>query len=148
MNDSFKSKTKVSTTEPMWHELVQAVKNENKCGCAFVVDKMPQITVKKRLPPVSSVFNAEMYAIFLALKIIVSSEDNEFVIFTDGLSALQFIDNNKMDHRIKLNILKILNSTNKDIFLEWVPGHANIKGNELADLAAKSALDNRQIVKF
>ena len=53
-----------------------------------------------------------------------------------------------MDHRIKLNILKILNSTNKDIVLEWVPGHANIKGNELADLAAKSALDNRQIVKL
>ena len=80
--------------------------------------------------------------------ITTDNDNNNFVIFTDSLSSLQFLDNSKSDHRIKINILKILKSTNKNISFEWVPGHCNIKGNEVADKAAKESLQNRQIVQL
>ena len=53
-----------------------------------------------------------------------------------------------MDHRIKINILKILNNTNKNIIFEWVPGHSDIEGNEISDAAAKESLNNNRIVKL
>ena len=47
-----------------------------------------------------------------------------------------------MDHRIKMNIYKVINSCNKEIIFEWVPGYSDIHGNELADAAAKESLNN------
>ena len=120
----------------------------HRCGCAYIVDVNPLITTKKRLPPTCSVFNAEMYAIYSALKYIILTNINDYVIFTDSLSALQSIENATMDHHIKIKIMKILNSTNKNICLEWIPGHTNIRGNDLADKAAKESLHNIMQVKL
>ena len=61
---------------------------------------------------------------------------------------MQFLENAKMDHRIKLNILKLLNNCDKNITLEWVPGHSDIEGNEIADAAAKESLNRNSIVKL
>ena len=76
------------------------------------------------------------------------SNNTDFVIFTDSLSSLQFLDNGDLDHRIKIRILKLLHSIDKNIILEWVPGHTSIKGNDLADKAAKDSLNNNSIVKL
>lgn len=123
-------------------------KIDTKCGCAFYVDINPPIIVRKRLPPTCSVFNAEMYAIFRALLFVKDSDLHEFVIFSDSLSALQSLENSKMDHRIKINIHKILNKCNKNIAFEWCAGHSNIVGNEIADAAAKESLNNHTIVRL
>ena len=123
-------------------------KTEGKCGSAFIVKAEPSVIVKKRLPTTCSILTAELYAILLALRHIHLTESDNFVIFSDSLSSLQFLENNKLDHRIKVTILKLLNTTNKNIHFEWVPGHANINGNEQADCAAKEALTNNRIVKL
>ena len=104
--------------------------------------------MKKRLPSTCSIFNAELYAIHIALKFITKSSTNDHVIFSYCLSALQFLDNKEMDHKIKVDIIKTLNSTRKNITLEWVPGHSDIQGNVLADTAAKESLQNDTIVKL
>ena len=48
-------------------------KTDNGCGCAYFVQLDPPTTVAKKLPKTCSIFNAEMYAIFIALKCIQSS---------------------------------------------------------------------------
>ena len=123
-------------------------KIDNRCGCAFYVDIAPPVIVSKRLPRTCSVFNSEIYAIFRALLFIKDSDFQEFVIFSDSLSALQFLANSKMDHRIKLNIHKILNTCNKTITFEWCPGHSGIAGNEISDAAAKESLTKGTIVNL
>ena len=135
-----------------YHDTVQIFtdgsKIDRRCGCAFYVDTTPPIIVSKRLPSNCSVFNAEVYAIYRALLYARDSEFHDFVIFSDSLSALQFLENPKMDHRVKLNIHKLLNNCNKNIAFEWCPGHSNILGNEIADTAAKESLNNQRIVKL
>ena len=121
---------------------------ENRCGCAFFVDIAPPIIVRKRLPRTCSVFNSELYAIYRALLYVKDSEFQEFVIFSDSLSALQFLENSKMDHRIKLNIHRLLNNCHKSITFEWVAGHSGIAGNDISDSAAKESLNNNTIVKL
>ena len=114
-------------------------KINGECGCAVFVDVDPPIIVKKRLPPTCSIFNAELYALSEALKLVQESNSNDFVIFSDSHSTLQFLDNPKMDHHIKIRIINILNSLNKNIVMEWVPGHSSIEGNCTVDIAAKQA---------
>ena len=126
-------------------------KINNKCGCAVFIDTTPPITIKKRLPTTSSVFNAEMYAIYQALIYVnntATNHNSNFVIFSDSLSSLQFLDNSEPDHRTKINILKLLKLIKQNIIFEWVPAHTNIRGNDMADKAAKESLDNSRIVKL
>ena len=63
-----------------------------------------------------------------------------FIVYSDSLSVLRSLKN--LDHRNPL-IQQILRQYNylsafKEIVLCWLPSH--IRGNELADLEAKSAL--------
>ena len=64
-------------------------KTGDGCGCAFFADINPPVTVGKRLPDTCGIFNAELYAILLALQFINNSPLNNFVIFSDSYSALQ-----------------------------------------------------------
>ena len=114
-------------------------KQDEKVACAVI---SPNFTDSIRLPDNSSIFTAEAKAIDIALYHIRDQPEKQFIIYSDSLSVLRSLKN--LDHRNpliqpmfrKYNYL----SSFKEIVFCWLPSHTNIRGNELADLEAKSAL--------
>ena len=104
--------------------------------------------VSCRLPNYSSIFTAEAYGILKALECIAESGRKQSIVFSDSKSCLQSIANMRTNHPLIMKILRrlrILMDENYDVQFCWVPSHVNIRGNELADQAAKRALDSRII---
>ena len=103
-------------------------------------------SIPTRLPNKASIFRAELHAISLALSLIRRSKEKDFIIFSDSMSSLEAISGFKLEIDMVQNIIKDythLANTGKAIILCWIPSHVNnvnIRGNERADTAAKSAL--------
>ena len=98
-------------------------------------------TRKCRLPDNASIFTAEIQAINMALDYIKNANLSKVLIFSDSLSVLQSIKNCKLDNPLVQDILlRFHNMSSKHIILCWLPSHTGIKGNEKADIAAKSEL--------
>ena len=115
-------------------------KNGTKVAYALVT---PLFTHSQRLPDNSSIFTAEALAVFNALQYIKISKFGKFIIFTDSLSLIQSIENFNEKNAVILSIFKILGQIfekKKKVILCWIPSHVGIRGNELADRAAKQAL--------
>ena len=100
-------------------------------------------TLYKCLPDNSSIYSAELTAILLALSHIQSNPNTNYIILSDSQSALKAIDSRNLDHPHILSIYQSIHpfNTKVDIIFCWVPSHVGIPGNELADQAAKEALN-------
>ncbi len=97
-------------------------------------------TISRRLPDGTSVFSAEAKAIQLALQHVKNCNLSNVIVFSDSLSCLQAIKNCQFKNPLILDILELHDSlTTTEIIFCWLPGHVGIKGNTLADSAAKSA---------
>ena len=146
---------KKSQTDPLvfrtkYHELLSnfpsyetiftdGSKDGDTAGSACV---SPSDTYKCRLPDNASIFSAEIKAIDLALDHIEQSRSSDFIIFSDSLSVLQSLHNRHIENPLLLDVLlkhNELAELNRIVFC-WLPSHVGIKGNEKADIAAKSAL--------
>ncbi|KFM73192.1 RNA-directed DNA polymerase from mobile element jockey, partial [Stegodyphus mimosarum] len=113
-------------------------KNHDYVGAAFVCEKIIKTST---LHKAASAFMAETLAILNSLNFISKQNNKKFIIYSDSLSALESINTNT-SHPLVLDILKVhlhLRKAGYSIAYCWVPGHVGIKGNELADAAAKSA---------
>ena len=114
-------------------------KNDMRVGCAVVSDNYLE---NMRIPGGFSIFTAEAKAIDLALDFIADCEiSNNFIIFSDSLSALK-----SLDHTSSINpqIQKLLEkqhdlSIYNEIIYCWIPSHIGIPGNENVDLKAKES---------
>ena len=85
-----------------------------------------------------SIFSAELEALASALRFIIVSRSDKFVIFSDSKSCLQAI-RNKWEHPIVqkiLNIIQTIYLSPKTVIFCWLPSHVGIQGNEIADKAA------------
>ena len=146
---------KKSQTDPLvfrtkYHELLSnfpsyetiftdGSKDGDTAGSACVT---PSDTYKCRLPDNASIFSAEIKAIDLALDHIEQSRSSDFIIFSDSLSVLQSLHNPHIENPLLLDVLlkhNELTELNRIVFC-WLSSHVGIKGNEKADIAAKSAL--------
>ena len=114
-------------------------------GSAFVVPKS-NVTRSYKLNRGVSVFTAELYAIFMALTYLcnLSFFPKATVILSDSRSSLQALyrGGTKNRNNLQLKILKLIDSIigqGTNISLMWLPSHIGIRGNELADSAAKKA---------
>jgi ribonuclease HI len=119
---------------------------EDKCGCG-VWSK--EYTLVARLPPSATIYTAELYAIYAAIKF-SGTRTGPHVIFTDSLSAVTALKaSNCTAHYLLMWIAAALTiPPGTNITIEWVPSHMGIHGNEQADKLActSSSLENTTTV--
>lgn len=115
-------------------------KTGNVVGCGFVCRDR---SFSYSLPTICSNFTAEIIAIEQALLHISKQNYKKYIIYTDCRSTLDNLKSsypsNSLINSI-INLYSIINSRGYDIIFCWIPGHVGIRGNELADTAAKQAL--------
>lgn len=90
------------------------------------------------LPPYSSVLTSETIAILEAIEL-TKNRRGKFIICSDSLSAVDSIQNTNNNSFYPSRIRSLITQHAPKIKIMWIPGHSGIKGNELADQAAKSA---------
>ena len=92
-----------------------------------------------RLEEYSSIYSAEIISINETIKKF-EKKKGKYIICTDSLSAIQAISNPKNSEYYANNIRKKIIKLEPKFKILWLPGHAGIPGNELADTIAKEAL--------
>ncbi|XP_076346441.1 uncharacterized protein LOC143244878 [Tachypleus tridentatus] len=114
-------------------------KSGNSVGSAMVCCGS---VVARRIPCTASVFTAELYAISLALDHIAAEQYSNCTIYTDSLSSILALESLHVgSHSVLADIqnrLAHFSLTATSIQFFWIPGHVGIRGNELANNAAKS----------
>lgn len=121
----------------------------NNVSCSFCI---PELGVSKgcRISDELSVYTAELYAIYLALEYVKFNLNvNCTVIFTDSLSSAMSIRNRSSTTRpnLLIKIIEIANEIDSQLTVVWIPSHVGVEGNEMADTAAKQALNDEHIVR-
>ena len=114
-------------------------KTSEGVGCAFVSGRD---TRSFSLPASASVFSAELLAIDKALCFIEVGDEALHLILTDSLSSLLALGRfNPIDPLVQdiLTRLASLDRAGKSVQFCWIPSHVGIRGNELADAAARRA---------
>ena len=102
-----------------------------------------------------SIFTAELMAILLACVTLTKlpNPPTKAVILSDSKSALQALNRKRNSNREEI-ISKILNlshqiiSRGTELIMQWLPSHTGIRGNEMADKAAKKATSSGQPVNL
>ena len=122
------------------HIYTDGSKDNYGTGCGAVLNNK---TMKQSLPKEASIFTAEICAINLQLKIISNNKTKKFIIYSDSISVLHFIKNQKLDNPLIVNLLNKLHALrqSKKITFCWIPGHMGIQGNDKADSLAKAAIN-------
>ena len=118
-------------------------KAEDKTACGFCIPKF-SIEQSYNLPDYTTIFTAELYAIYKALLWIGENNDYPTIIYTDSKSVCETLMSGHAKCPNLLNKTMYLYSKlvadDAQIIIRWIPSHVGIKGNELADATAKAGL--------
>ena len=118
-------------------------KMEGKTGCGLSVQQngVEIFGGKFGLPPYTSVYQAELYAIEKALIYLDTFNiRGPVTIHTDSLSAIHALQKHEIvSHQCLQTINRInLYGTHNDLRIHWIKAHAGNPGNERADELAKA----------
>jgi ribonuclease HI len=125
-------------------------KTENDVRAAFY-DSQQKLGRCFHLHANSSIFTAESYAIYEALKYLrnkISITHNNYLIVTDSLSVLNCLESSSLSYKSNAYIYKIrelleqLYENREVIEFMWVPSHSGITGNEHVDSLMKHKFSN------
>ena len=123
-------------------------KAEEEVGAACIIMKNNKIiaSIQRKLPKQATVFTAELIAIKIAITFLRQNKIIKSTIYTDSLSAVLAIKKKKSNHLVTEihEIYTSLKNKNSNTTICWIPSHVGIAGNELADRAAKEALNIQQ----
>jgi ribonuclease HI len=114
-----------------------ASKNINGTGFAVITENDSYIF---SLFHYISIYTAETYTIYEAVKIAVSSNSENTIILSDYFSAITSIIKPYPKNELVQLIQKSLSTTNRNISFMWVPSHVGIPGNKKADTIANEAI--------
>ena len=103
---------------------------------------------------ICSNYTAEIKAIKTAIETVHNAfetgkrEPSDLVIFTDSKSALEALGNHQSRNQdiaeLANSISRLHTAFEKKISLQWIPGHADVAGNETADRLAKCGAQKEQ----
>ena len=116
-------------------------------GSAAVVTIGPRVecrviaTRRKAIEGLTCSFEAELLAVQLALDWLAETPGMEpALICTDSRAVVTTLEGACVSDRVGVEILRsLLARSGRHVFLQWVPGHCGLAGNELADRAAGEA---------
>ena len=91
-----------------------------------------------------SMVTAELFGILKAMQFSIPNlSSSNIAIFTDSKTSLLLLQDYHWSYRVLvdqfLSCFKICLSTKTNIYLQWVPSHSGIPGNELVGSVAKDA---------
>ena len=128
------------------------VTEPNSTACAVYREQERKLTTWK-LPTEFSVYSGELLAIYKAIEMVHNEPKNsKAVIFSDSKSAIEAIIADKAKGHYLTNMVNAkINSArinkNLTITIQWVPGHSDITGNEIADAGANHGHTSKTIEK-
>lgn len=125
------------------HIYTDGSKTHEGVGCAFYCPRKHEAR-KFLLPPLSSIYTAEIIAIKEAIKFGLE-KGNKTLILTDSRSTLEQLEHRrwKADNSYIYELVELImkaNKENKCVHLMWVKGHSGIQHNEAVDALAKESI--------
>jgi ribonuclease HI len=124
--------------------------------CNYFPQRRRNITQKSSFNR-GSILLAEIIAIKIVLEYFINSQDQELhniTIFSDSQSALGILTLNWKSENYFQSINEIKSQINYPkeqgvvVSFNWTPGHASIKGNEIADQLAKEAAKEAEALEL
>ena len=121
-------------------------KTSQHTGAGFIIYRQG-VTIaegSRRLPPLTTVFQAEITAIQMAaqaLLVLLGPEDKYVKIFTNSQEALLALHNTLVTSQLVKNTISCLNTLSQSLHcltIAWIKAHVGHTGNECADELAKS----------
>ena len=109
-----------------------ASKKDNEVG--FGITNGIDINLKYKLDGNLQITNAELIAIINAILIATESTQTKIVICTDSKESCRAICKGQRENYLINLIWKLISEReNKFFFVQWIPSHCGIEGNEKAD---------------
>ncbi|XP_013147035.1 PREDICTED: uncharacterized protein LOC106109922, partial [Papilio polytes] len=119
-------------------------KIDGRVGAALSIwDSVAETSCRKlKLGNFCTVYQAELYALYEAVKFVARSPSKRFGIYSDSRSALESLKSVDCLHPLVGEIRERIGECRKrgkEIKLFWIKAHVGVEGNERADILAKSA---------